>query len=168
MQETFEEYKKRILGYQAGRDPIKVQVSTPKKIERLLDGVARNRLTLRPAPGKWSVAEILAHLADCELVGGYRIRKILGAPGTPIQGFDQDKWAEAGRYARRDPRKSLALFRALRDANLVVLKSLDRAQWNQYGMHSERGKETIEKMVELYAGHDINHLRQIQAILGSG
>jgi hypothetical protein len=166
MQKAFEEYTRRILGYQAGMDPLKVQASTARKIEKLLKGVPRNRLTRRPAPGTWSVAEIVAHLAEAELVGGYRIRMILSAPGTPVQAYDQNKWAETGRYAKRHPKQSLKLFCALREANVALLRSLDKAQWKLHGVHAERGVETIRRLAELYAGHDINHLRQIEAALG--
>ena len=166
MKETIEEYKKRILGYQAGKDPLKLQAATPGKLDKLLKGVARGKLTRRPAPGKWSVAEIIAHLADDELVGGYRVRKILEAPGTTIEAFDQDKWAEAGKYVKRNPKESLELFRALRNANLALLRSLDTSQWGLTGLHAERGAESIERYAQMYAGHDINHLQQIEVILG--
>ncbi len=165
MRETPQQYTKRILGYVEGQHPLKVQAATPRKIERLVKGVSRKRLAKRPAPGKWSVAEILAHLSETELVGGYRIRTILGANGTPIQAFDQDDWAKAGNYARRNPAESLALFRTLREANLALLESLRPAQWKQYGMHAERGKESVEKIVRMFAGHDLNHLGQIERIL---
>ena len=81
------------------------QSATPKRLESLAKRAPASKLRKRPAPDKWSVAEILAHLADTEIVVGWRIRSILGAPGTPIQAFDQDAWAAAGNYAKRDPRK---------------------------------------------------------------
>jgi hypothetical protein len=165
MTETPEAYKKRVLGYIDGQDPLKVQASTVKKLEKLIKDVPRATLMRRPAPDKWSVGEIIAHLADAEMVGAFRIRMILGSPGTAIQGFDQDVWASAGKYAKRDPKKSLETFRALRDANLSLFKSLDPAQWKHFGVHSERGKEDIEVYTKLYAGHDINHLQQIEAIV---
>jgi hypothetical protein len=119
----------------------------------------------RPAPQKWSVGEILAHLADAEVVTGWRIRQILGAPGTSIQAFDQDAWAASGHYGERDPGRSLTQFRALRDVNLEVLTYLTPEQWQHYGMHAERGRETIEHIVRMLAGHDVNHTRQIESIL---
>lgn len=165
MTETIEEYKKRMLAYQSGKDPLKIQAATPAKLKKILKGVPGKRLKLRPAPGKWSIAEIVAHLADCELVGGYRIRRILESPGTGIEAFDQDKWASAGKYARRDARESLEMFSVLRKANLALLKSLDTTQWGLTGMHAERGAESIERYTQMYAGHDINHLQQIETIL---
>ena len=166
MKETPQEYTQRILGNLAGQDPLKVQAGTAKKLERLMRGVPASRLRKRPAPEKWSVGEILAHLADAEIVTGWRLRQILGAPGTPIQAFDQDSWVAAGHYEKRDPRKSGEQFRVLREANLSLLKSLSPEQWKHHGMHAERGVETIEHIVRMIAGHDVNHTKQIERILG--
>ena len=167
MPETAEQYKERVLGYLGNQDPLKLQAAAPAKFERLLKKAAPATLRKRPAPGKWSVAEILAHMADAEIVGGYRIRSILGAPGMLIVGFDQDKWAEAQNYAARDPQKSLDVYRTMREANLRLLKSLKPEQWKQFGVHSERGPESIETIVKLFAGHDLNHLRQIEAVVNA-
>ncbi len=165
MAETAEQYRKRMLAQLDGKHPLKLQAEAPKKIERLLKGVSPAKLRKRPAPGKWSVAEIVAHVADTELVAGFRMRLILGAPGTPIVPFDQDEWVAALHYDKRDARKALEQFRALREANLALLKTLTREQWKQHGVHAERGPETIETIVNMFAGHDINHIKQIEAIL---
>lgn len=165
MQETAQEYKQRIFSYLGESDPLKIQSATSKKLQHLVSRASSSKLRKQPAPGKWSVAQILAHLADTEIVFCYRIRAILGAPGTPIQGFDQDKWARAMNYDKADVRRSLERFAAFRKANLDLLKSLSSAQWKYHGMHSERGEESIETIAKLAAGHDINHLRQIERIL---
>src|ERR1700693_4141395 len=143
MPETAEQYRARMLGHIAGQDALKLQAAAAKKLERLLKGTSSARLRKRPAPNKWSIAEIVCHLADTELVGGFRMRLILGAPGTPITPFDQDDWVVALHYDKRDPRKALEQFRVLREANLALLKTLGPAQWKQYGEHAERGPETI-------------------------
>ena len=166
MKETPQQYTQRIVAHAEGKKPLVVQAGTAKKLERLIKGVPTSKLRKRPAPDKWSVGEILAHLAEAEIVGGFRMRMILGAPGTPIAAFDQDAWVISGHYAQRDPRKSVEQFRVVREANLALLKSLTPEQWKQYGMHSERGQETIEHIVRMFAGHDLNHLGQIEAILG--
>ncbi len=163
--ESMEEYKQRILSYQAGQNPLDLQAAMPTKLAALLNGVPQDILTRRPTPKKWSIAEIVAHLADDELVGAYRIRLILGAPGTPIQAFDQDAWAVAGKYATRETQQSLSWFRILREMNLALFASLETAQWQQYGIHAERGVETIADIAAYYAGHDVNHLQQIEASL---
>lgn len=165
MNETPQQYTQRILSYVADRPPLAIQSTTAKKLDRLISSVPRAKLRKRPAPEKWSVSEILAHLADAEIVGGFRMRLILGAPATPIAAFDQDAWATSGHYDKRDPRKSLEQFRTAREANLSLLKSLTPDQWKQYGIHSERGQESIEHIVKMFAGHDINHLQQIERIL---
>ena len=165
MKETVQEYVERIKGKLAGQDPLKVQATTAKKLANLVRGKSPLRLRKRPAPDKWSAAEIIAHLADVEIVQSWRMRSILGAPGTPIQAFDQDAWVIAGHYGKRDPRKSLEQFRVLREHNLALLKSLTPEQWKHHGIHSERGEESIQRIVTMVAGHDLNHLEQVQAIL---
>jgi hypothetical protein len=165
MQETPQEYIQRMLGLLEGQAPLKIQAATPKKLGRLIGRASAAKLRKRPAPGKWSAVEIVTHLADCEFVVGWRMRQILGAPGTPIQPFDQNDWAAAGHYEKRDARKSLEQFRAAREANLVLLKSLTPEQWKQHGMHAERGVETVEHIVRMMAGHDLNHLGQVERIV---
>ena len=165
MPETVQQYAQRILANSQGQDPIKVQSTTPKRLERLIKGIPTAKLRKRPAPEKWSVAEILAHLADVEIVVGWRMRSILGAPGTPIQAFDQDSWVTAGHYEKRDPRKSIEQQRVVREANLALLKSLSPEQWKHFGQHAERGQESIEYIVRMIAGHDLNHIHQIEHIL---
>jgi hypothetical protein len=169
--ETVEEYKRRILGYQAGADPLVLQAKAPDVLAALVEGLSAEHLGQRPAPGKWCIREIIAHLADDELVGGYRIRLILSAPGTSIQAFDQDVWARTGRYITRDVNDSLGLYRTLRFANLKLLQSLTTQEWDMFGVHAERGIESLRDIAMYFAGHDINHFRQIESIrrqLGNG
>jgi hypothetical protein len=165
MKETVQEYIARIQGKIAGKDPLRVQSATAKKLAGLLRGKNAAKLRKRPAPDKWSVAEILAHLADAEIVTSWRIRSILGAPGTSLQAFDQNAWAATGKYAKRDARKSLEQFRVLREGNLALFKSLTPEQWKHSGMHAERGEESIETILLRIAGHDLNHLEQVAGLL---
>jgi len=164
MQETPQQYIQRILGFIDGKDPVRVQRETPKKLQTLIKPLNKKQLTQPPEPGKWSIAEILAHLADAELVGGWRMRLILGSNGVSLQPFDQDVWAKTFAYAQRDPAASLETFRVLRENNLAMLKSLPKNLWENYGMHQERGKETITHIVRMFAGHDLNHLSQVESI----
>jgi len=165
MSETPQQYTQRIMANAEGQNPIKVQSATNKKLARLIKGIPTAKLRKRPAPDKWSVSEILAHLADVEIVIGWRMRSILGAPGTPVQAYDQNAWVTAGHYERRDPRKSIELHGTVREANLALLKSLSPDQWKHFGQHAERGQESIEHIVRMVAGHDINHIHQIECIL---
>jgi hypothetical protein len=102
-----------------------------------------------------------------ELVLAYRMRLILSAPGAELQLMDQDAWARTGRYDAVDVHGSSKLFGSLRASNLTFLGTLSGTEWATCGIHPERGAESILDMAKYYAGHDINHLRQIEAILGN-
>lgn len=164
MGETVEQYMQRIMNTLGGRDPLTVLRSTEGELSALLDGEPETILTKRPAPDKWSIGEILAHLAEAEMVIGVRVRLVLGNNGTPIQAFDQDVWAQ--RYKGYPITMARDLYRSIRQANLALYQSLSAEEWERYGMHSERGKETVRRIAQMHAGHDINHLKQIEAILG--
>jgi hypothetical protein len=165
MKETPQQYSERILSYVEGKEPLTVQAATAERLDGLIKGVPLAKLRNRPAPENWSVSEIIAHLADGEIVGAFRMRFILGSPGSPVIAYDQNRWVTSGHYDKRDPQKSVELFRVLREANLALLQSLKHEQWKHCGIHSERGEESIEHIVGMFAGHDINHLQQIEKIL---
>jgi hypothetical protein len=129
MSETAQQYTQRILSNAAGtrpnQGPIRHQQETDSPDQRRLS----RKTPQAPAPDKWSVAEILAHLADVEIVIGWRMRSILGDPGTAVQAYDQNSWVIRGHYEKRDPRKSIEIQRVVREANLALLKTLSPAQW---------------------------------------
>jgi DinB family protein len=163
--ETVQQYTDRLLSYVKGMDAARVQKATPGRLRRLLRRRTARTLTRPPAPGKWSPAQIVAHLADAEVVHAYRLRMILSRDGTEIQAYDQNLWAESSRYERIPVADSLALFETLRKSNVRLMRSVTPAQRKQYGQHEERGKETLEHLERLYAGHDMNHLMQLERIL---
>jgi hypothetical protein len=164
MPETPQQYTQRILGNVAGKDALRIQRGTAAQLKKLTKGLNKKQLTWYPEAGKWSITEILAHLADTEIVASWRLRLILGSNGTPILGFDQDSWASTLQYAKSDPKWSIEVFRVLRENNLRMLKSIPKPLWENYGMHSERGRESVAHIARMFAGHDINHLRQIEGI----
>lgn len=169
MAETFDEYQSRILAYLGDRDPIRVQRATPATLERLIRGAPRRVLARRPAPGKWSIVEIVAHLADAELAMGWRLRSMLATPGVRLQWWDEHLWSEKCQYARSSPDRSVATFRALRGSNLALLRSVPREHWDSaYGVHAKRGRQTVIEFVRMEAGHDLNHLLQIHRLLDLG
>lgn len=161
--ETVSEYKSRLAALAAGCDPIELLMAAPERLRRFVDR-STGLIDERPFDGKWSIREILAHLADAELIVGYRIRSVLASPGIVIQPFDPDAWAECGRYSVMPVAGSLRRFTELRNWNLDLYSRLEPAEWARCGMHSERGSESVRAMVELYAGHDLNHESQIAAI----
>jgi hypothetical protein len=165
MQETAQQYIGRILGYVEGQDAIKVQRSTAAKLKKSIQGLSPKQVKWRPAPAKWSIAEIIAHLADAEIVGGWRMRSIIGEDGITIQPYDQDAWSSVFQYQKRDTKRSLETFRVLRESNLAMLKEISPEIWENHGMHLERGKETVSRVVRMFAGHDTNHLLQVEQIV---
>jgi hypothetical protein len=165
MPETAEQYIGRILGYVEGQDAMKVQRSTAAKLKKSIRGLSGKQLKWRPEPAKWSIAEIIAHLADAEIVASWRMRSVIGENGITIQPFDQDAWASAFEYRDRDARRSLEVFRVLRESNLQMLNEIPRETWENYGMHLERGKETLAHLTRMFAGHDTNHVLQIERIV---
>lgn len=165
MQETAEQYIKRILGYVQGEDAVKVQKTTAGRLKKAITGLTGSQLKWRPEPAKWSISEILAHLADAEIVASWRMRSVIGENGITIQPFDQDAWASSFNYRDRDARRSLELFRVLRENNLAMLNEIPKETWDNYGMHLERGKESIAHLARMFAGHDTNHVLQVEGIV---
>ena len=165
MSETAQQYIERILGSLGNREPLDVLRSTGDSIAALTGSRSRDDLQWTPSPTRWSAAAIVAHLADVEIVTSYRIRMILASPGVAIQAFDQNAWASAFDYQTQDPETALALFRPLREAWLALVRQGGEACLDRYGVHAERGKETIRHLLRLYAGHDMNHLEQIARLL---
>lgn len=160
------EYLDRIRGDAGSKDPLELQRKTPKILEELLRHASPEQLTTRPSPNKWSIGEILAHLAEDEIATAWRYRQMVEHNGIELAGFDQDLWARMGDYASRAPEDSLAMFRLLRAANLQFLSQLTSGQWECFGIHAERGRITVRDLAVHMAGHDANHMEQIRRILG--
>jgi uncharacterized damage-inducible protein DinB len=165
MAETPQEYTQRILRTLGDRDALQVIQETPAKLADLVRGHAPDALARRPAPGQWSVNEVLAHLADTDMVLGFRVRLMLGSPGVPIQAFDQDVWAGFSRYDQIPAAESLERLAVNRRANVRLLDSLSAVQLQHHGMHTERGRETVGHVVKMWAGHDLNHRAQVANLL---
>ena len=165
--ESIAEYKKRTFDLVAGADGLTVQRATAATLRRIISSVPQELLTRKPAPNKWSIAEIIAHLADDEIVLGYRIRSILANSGCAIVAFDQDRWASVMRYSEIPAEVSLERFERLREWNLALLEQLTDEEWERFGMHEERGRESVRDLALFYAGHDRNHLQQIERIVSS-
>jgi uncharacterized damage-inducible protein DinB len=142
-----------------------MQRQAPEMLAELLADASDAQLTTRPSADKWSIGEILAHLAEGEIASGWRYRQMVEHNGLELDGFDQDLWARLGGYGSRPPRESLALFRLLRGANLQFLEALAPEQWERFGMHVERGRMSVHDLVTHMAGHDRNHVEQIRRII---
>jgi hypothetical protein len=144
------------------RDPRTVIGETSAKLAAHAERLGAAGLKRSSAPGKWSAAEVVCHLADCETVFAFRLRQALAEPYHVIQPFDQDAWAKP--YANLDPRAALDLFAATRRWNLALLDTVAPADLAKKLTHPERGEMTFQTVVETMAGHDLNHLEQLDRI----
>src|SRR5687767_5790154 len=166
-QEEAAGYTSAVLGLLGDRDPIDVLRNSPQIIQQMIAGIDEAVLSTPESPGKWSVRQVIAHLTDSELVVGWRVRIILATDAPDIIGVDQDIWAERMRYDDIAAQVSLATFTALRGWNLLIYYNATPQQLQRFGVHSERGEESVAHIIRLYAGHDILHQRQIARILSA-
>lgn len=163
-QEEIDGYVQALLGLLGEEEPLVVLERFLEEIRRTIAGLSDEQLRTPEAPGKWSIAEVLQHLADAELVWAVRLRMTLGDDAPRLTGYDQDAWADRLRYRDASPHDALALLEVLRAANLRLLRSLTAQEWQRVAVHEERGEESVEHMVRLYAGHDLVHRRQLERI----
>ena len=159
------EYLSRIREFSGAKDPLEVQKQGLAVLGELIASASCSQLATRPSPDKWSVGEILAHLAEDEIATAWRYRQMVEHSGIDLAGFDQDLWAHLGNYRDRTPSESLTLFQLLRQANLAFLGQLSPEQFERFGVHAERGRITVRDLAAHMAGHDANHIEQIRRIL---
>ncbi|MEO6912283.1 MAG: DinB family protein [Edaphobacter sp.] len=146
----------------AGQEPIPVLTTTADRLSALTATLSGAQIDRVPAPGKWSIREIAAHLADCEIVYSVRLRQTLSQSHALIRPFDQKAWAE--RYAAYNLDSALTLFQAARNWNLRLLTTISEEDRHRPTTHPERGTFTFWTLVEIMAGHDLNHLQQIERL----
>jgi uncharacterized damage-inducible protein DinB len=147
-----------------GRPVDVILAETANKVTEYLEVIGHEKASVEPAPGKWSAGEIVCHLADCELVFGFRLRQTLAEDGPTIQPFDQDKWAWAQQYSHIPVALALETFSTLRKWNLQMIKAALPGAADRKMTHPERGTMTFQAVVETMAGHDLNHLGQLHKI----
>ncbi len=166
-----EEYVAMLRDALASRDPMEELGSMPEALARAVAGLTPEQEGTPEAPGKWSIRQVVQHLADSELVGGFRFRMVLAHEAPELPGYDQDRWAERLHYDEADLSTALSDFAVLRRANLRHLRRATPEDLQRVMRHSERGDEPLERMIWMYAGHDQVHLRQIARIrqaIGAG
>ena len=146
------------------QDARAVLAATPGLLHQAACALTPEQFEAPIAPGKWSVREIVAHLADCEIAFSFRLRQVLAEPGIVLQPFDQTLWAK--HYAGYDVPAGLELFRAARGWNLKLVGGLGPADFERAGSHPERGVVSFQRILETMAGHDLNHLVQVQRVAG--
>ncbi len=158
------EYTTAILDLLGSRDPTGVLGRTAEAIRTAVAGLSDAQLSQPESPGKWSLRQVVQHLADSDLVWGYRLRLVLAQERPPLTGYDQDLWSDRLHYERAPVDEALDQFTILRRSNLRLLKNASSDDLRRVGLHAERGEESVEHMIRLYAGHDLLHLRQLARI----
>ncbi|MBI5364302.1 MAG: DinB family protein [Planctomycetes bacterium] len=148
-----------------GRDPLASMRKGPKRTKKLLKGRSEKELAWRPAPGKWSVKEVLAHHADGEIILGSRLRFVAAMDDAPLPGYDQDLFVTRLGVEKVKSKALLAAWESARALNVALLDRLPKGAFARTGLHAERGPESIERMVAMYAGHDCLHEAQIERTL---
>jgi hypothetical protein len=162
-----ETYVEGLLDLLGNQDPVGVLSGTPEAVKRFLEAVPAPVLAKSEAPGKWSIRDVIQHLADSELVGGFRLRMVLAHDRPKLTGYDQDLWADRLQYGAVEVHDALDQFSVLRRTNVRIWGRLTPADLLRVGIHGERGEESLDRMRRLYAGHDILHLRQLERIRSS-
>ena len=139
-----------------------ILAATPHTLAELAEAIGTDRLDVAPAPGKWTPAEILCHLADCEIAFGFRLRQTLAQDHHIMQPFDQDKWAAT--YSGVTAQQALFAFAAMREWNLILIRNAPAGAAIKPVSHPERGTMTFATIIETMAGHDNNHILQLQKL----
>jgi uncharacterized damage-inducible protein DinB len=158
------DYTAAILSLVGSREPLDVLRQTPDAVRSKVAGLSDSQLSAPEASGKWSMRQVVRHLADSDLVWGYRLRMVLAHDRPTITGYDQDLWAERLRYDRADLEQALQELAVLRRSNLSLLAGASAADRQRVGVHAERGEESVDHMIRMYAGHDLLHLQQLDRI----
>jgi uncharacterized damage-inducible protein DinB len=157
-------YVTAILDLLGDRDPFEVLRTTGRGMRAAIQDVTSTEFDIPEADGKWSLRQILEHMADSELVWSWRLRLVLAEDRPTLPGYDQDRWAARLRYDRAPIAEALDLFDAARRANLRLLDQASADDFARVGVHAERGEESVAHMLQLYAGHDLLHLRQLARV----
>jgi hypothetical protein len=158
-------YLQRMRDLVGEGDPLEVLAEGPETYGRIVAQQTAARMQARPFPGKWTPNEIIGHLADVELVYGFRMRMILCHDQPEISGYDQDLWVAGQRHNEREPAELLEMFRTYRAFNLTLWRQIGPQELERVGVHAERGPESLATMRVSLAGHDLWHLDQITRYL---
>jgi DinB superfamily len=155
-------YRSRMLGLLGQMDPLSSLSTSVPRATAVFERLREKGMERSYAPGKWTAREIFCHLADAEIGTGFRIRQALAEERHRVQAFDQDAWAT--RYRKAEAGLAMAAFKALREWNLALFRSLTPEDRSRVVVHPERGEESVDVMIRMLAGHDLNHLAQLEQI----
>jgi hypothetical protein len=149
---------------EAHRESLELFRRGPQILDAAIEGVSNEESVFAPFPGKWTIREIVRHLADTELVVGMRMRQMIAEERPLMALFDQDLWADRLHYNQCDPYQSAALFRVMRDDISKILDAQPAEEFGRVGLHPERGAGTLGEWVTRFGAHVEKHAGQIRAI----
>jgi DinB family protein len=155
-------YRERLLGLLGDRNPLEALEANSKRVETVARRLGDAGLSRSYGPGKWTGKQVLAHLADAEIGIAFRIRQVLSEDNHRIQPWDEASWAR--RYTDVDVESALGSYLASRRWNVSLLRGLSPADLEREAFHPERGPETLGTIVRVLAGHDLNHLAQLERL----
>ena len=162
---TAADYTRAILDLLGDRDPIDILRASAVRLRERVSATDGSLLLTPEAEGKWSVVEIVRHLADSEIAWAWRLRLVLAEDEPQLTPYDQDAWATRLGYRRETFEDAMELFEVNRSANLRLLDRLAEADYERTGVHLERGAQSVRHMIAMQAGHDLAHLRQVDRVL---
>ncbi len=145
------------------RDPLTVLAEMPAALNALLDDLSPEQVEQKPAPGKWNIREVLAHLADCEIAWSWRFRRISSEPRLTLELFDQDRWGRA--FPHYSLAQARAAWNSLREWNLTLLGSLTVDEQQRPAVHPKLGGVTLWTAAQIAAGHDLHHLQSLERVV---
>jgi len=157
-------YIQAVLDLLGDLDPVEVLCGLRPALEYRIKGVWEEDLIKPEAEGKWSMMDTILHLLDSEVVWGARMRSVLAEDRPTLTGYDQDLWSSNLNYDKAEFDSTLRALFGLRRFHVRLIQSLTPEQLGRVGIHSERGEESLEHMIRLYAGHDMVHLGQLERI----
>lgn len=160
-------YVDETLALLGDADPVETLEAMPDWLTAHLDDLPESVFATPEGPGKWSLTQVLAHLADTELAFGWRVRMLLTAERPPLTGFDEGAWVTRFDYAGADPVEAFHAFAMQRSWNMRVFRSITAEDLQRVGIHSERGEESLDRVLRMIAGHDLRHRRQIERIIAA-
>jgi uncharacterized damage-inducible protein DinB len=144
---------------------IEAAEKNPEEIARAVTGISRQAAVRKPGPNQWSIHEILAHLADSELVFAHRLRQALADKQPSFAATDQEAWAKELGYLETLPAEMVALYALLRRSNVRLLRRLKPADWEKGGFDPDQQRTvTVRELAQAIIDHDRHHLREIEAL----
>lgn len=149
---THEERKRKIESYGQAYEPLVAA----------LRGFPREMWQWKPAPDRWSIHEILIHLADSEANAYVRCRRFIAEPDQPVMAYDQDVWARKLHYHAQNPEEALELFRWLRRMSYHLIRDLPESAWASRVRHPEQPDYTFDRWLDIYERHTSGHIEQMR------